>query len=197
MIAIGIALKVDDETLHDVSCVCDGVACLQLLYGAVVYRSQHTIHYVLGELSLSKPSSKEVDNTPIDLYTGNPLIEELAAAEPGAANSEESPIEGAAASTLPGESEEQASSSNAVVNDTDKNFRSKSFSESLFSTERGQSEEGSTERSQSEEGNHLTDSNDTATKSDDTLDEGFTSDVSDSKDTRETRFVSALLFLYR
>lgn len=74
MIAIGIALRDEDETLHKTKSVCNGVTCLQLLYGAVVYRSQHTIHHMLGDLSISKQLSREI-STPVTPYTSNNLIE--------------------------------------------------------------------------------------------------------------------------
>ena len=75
VIAIGIALREDeDETLHKTKAVCDGVTGLQLLYGAVVYRAQHTIHHVLGDLSMTKQLSREI-STPVTPYTSNNLIE--------------------------------------------------------------------------------------------------------------------------
>ena len=84
VIAIGIALKGEDESLHKTKPVCDGVLCLQLLYGAVVYRAQHTIHHVLGDLSLSKQSSRDLP-TPVTPYTSsNPLMLDPESVEPPA-----------------------------------------------------------------------------------------------------------------
>eukprot|EP00116_Pleurobrachia_bachei_P006095 sb/3466357/ len=84
VIAIGIALKSEEESLHKTKPVCDGVLCLQLLYGAVVYRAQHTIHHVLGDLSLSKQSSRDLP-TPVTPYTtSNPLLLDPESVEPPA-----------------------------------------------------------------------------------------------------------------
>ena len=62
--------------------MCDGVICLQLLYGAVVYRAQHTIHHVLGDLSITKQLSREL-STPVTPYTGNNLIEVISSTVTG------------------------------------------------------------------------------------------------------------------
>ena len=62
---------------------------LQLLYGAVVYRAQHTIHHVLGDLSMAKQVSREL-STPLTPYTGNNLIEVISSSVGGFADDTDS-----------------------------------------------------------------------------------------------------------
>lgn len=66
----------DSSSLHKITPVSEGVICLQILYGAVVYRAQHTIHHVLGDCGISKQLSRDI-TTPVERYTSNHLIEVL------------------------------------------------------------------------------------------------------------------------
>ena len=62
-----------------------------MLYGAVVYRAQQTIHHVLGDLSITKQLSREL-STPVTPYTGNNLIEVISSTITGTTDDTDSNV---------------------------------------------------------------------------------------------------------
>ena len=71
MIAISIATKAEDASLNTLKPACNATDCLQLVYGAVIFRAQKTLPQFLG--TLSRQASHDVP-APISTYTNVPRI---------------------------------------------------------------------------------------------------------------------------